>query len=95
MVRDVAEVAQQPRVHLLERAVLHGIKQDEQRVHGAIEVVDLLLELVDALGRIDVPGEDRLLDRLDVDLKLLDDRLIVIDDPVENPPHHSRRAALE
>jgi hypothetical protein len=60
-----------------------------------MQVVDLLFELVDAFGRIGVAGEDRLLDRLDVVLDLLDYRLVVIDDRVEDPPDHRRRAALE
>ena len=53
---------------------------------GAVEVRDLLLQLVDPLRQVLAAGEDRALGFLDVALQAVHDRLVVVDDDVEDGP---------
>ena len=58
---------------------------------GAVEVGDLLLQLVDPLGQVLAAGEDRSLGVLDVVLQAVDDGLVVVDDHVEDGPDRGGR----
>src|SRR5262249_32134120 len=95
VVSDVAEVPAKLRVpELRKRAVLEPVEGREQRVHRAGQLVDLLLQPVDLLRLVLLPGEDRVLELVDARLARLDDGAGRIDDDVDDRPHHSRRTAL-
>ncbi len=91
VVVEIAEVPEQAAVDRREQAPLERVEGRKEWMDGAVEVRDLLLELVDPLRQVLAAGEDRALGVLDVALEPVHDRLVVVDDRVEDGPDRGGR----
>ena len=92
VVRDVAQVALDLRVHLPVVAVREVVDRAGERRDGPLHLDDVALELVDALdvGRRPA-GEDLVLDLLDVVVHGVDHVQVVVDDAVDDGVQDGRR----
>ena len=75
---------------------LQRLERADERLDGAVELDHLAAQEVDPLGRVDVAlGEDLVLDLGDVVVDPGGDRLVVVDDLVEDRPGGGGRADLD
>lgn len=98
--RDVVGHVAQIALEFLVRAVLgearhQAVQHADERAGGALELDHLAGEFVDAARDLGVAAEDLGLDLVDVDLDARHDRLVAVDDRVQNRVEHRLRTEPE